>query len=63
VLPGGSLSGIYKNDLIVSIPFEEPAPARRVALAWRQGFTRPQAIEAIIKAVGLIDNPSYRIIA
>jgi len=63
VLPGGSLSGIYKNDMVVSIPFEEPAPSRRVALAWRQGFTRPQAIEAIIKAVGMIKNPSYRILA
>ncbi len=60
VLPAGSLSGIYKNDLVVSIPFEEPAPSRRVALAWRRGFTRPQAIEAIIKAVGLIKNESYR---
>jgi len=63
VLPGGSLSGIYKNDMVVSIPFEEPAPSRRVALAWRQGFTRPQAIEAIIKAVGMIKNPSYKILA
>jgi LysR family hydrogen peroxide-inducible transcriptional activator len=63
VLPGGSLNGIYKNDMVVSIPFDEPAPSRRVALAWRQGFTRPQAIEAIIKAVKMIDNPSYRILA
>jgi hypothetical protein len=30
-----------------------------VALAWREGFTRPQVIEAIIDAVKLIDNPSY----
>jgi LysR family hydrogen peroxide-inducible transcriptional activator len=60
VLPAGALTGIYKNDLVVPIPFEEPAPSRRVALAWRQGFTRPQVIEAIIKAFELIDNPSYR---
>lgn len=60
VLPAGATGGIYRNDLVVSIPFEAPAPSRRVALAWRQGFTRPQAIEAIIKAVGMIDNPSYR---
>ncbi len=63
VLPAGALNGIYKNDMVVPIPFEEPAPSRRVALAWRQGFTRPQAIEAIIKAVGMIGNPSYKIIA
>jgi LysR family hydrogen peroxide-inducible transcriptional activator len=63
VLPAGTLGGIYRSDLVVSIPFDEPAPSRRVALAWRQGFTRPQAIEAIIKAIGLIDNPSYRALA
>jgi hypothetical protein len=29
-------------------------------LAWREGYTRPQVIEAIIEAVKLIDNPAYR---
>jgi len=59
VLPAASLSGIYKNDMVASIPFEAPAPSRRVALAWRQGFTRPQAIEALVRAVGMIRNPGY----
>jgi len=63
VLPAGSLSGIYKTGLVVAIPFETPAPSRRVALAWREGYTRPQVIEAIIEAVKLIDNPSYLPIA
>jgi LysR family hydrogen peroxide-inducible transcriptional activator len=62
VLPAGTLSGIYRSDMVVPIPFEEPVPSRRIALAWRQRFTRPQAIEVIIEAVGRIDNPSYRII-
>lgn len=60
VLPAGTLNGVYRSELVVSIPFEEPAPSRRVALAWRKGFPRPQVIEAIIQAVALIDNPSYR---
>ncbi|WP_310452803.1 LysR substrate-binding domain-containing protein, partial [Sulfuritalea sp.] len=60
VLPAGSLSGIYKNGMVVSIPFEDPAPSRRIALAWRQGYSRPKLIEAIIEAIELIDNPSYR---
>ncbi|MCX7897509.1 MAG: LysR substrate-binding domain-containing protein [Rhodocyclaceae bacterium] len=60
VLPASALSGVFRNDWIVAIPFEEPAPSRRVALAWRQGYTRPQAIEAIIEAVRRIDNPAYR---
>jgi len=60
VLPAGTLNGIYKSDLVASVPFEPPEPSRRIALAWRRGFTRPQVIEAIIEAVGMIDNPSYR---
>jgi len=60
VLPAGCLGGIYHNELIVPVPFQEPAPSRRVALAWRQGFTRPQAIEAIIAAVAMIDHPGYK---
>ena len=60
VLPAGSLRGIYRNGMVVAIPFEAPAPSRRVALAWREGFPRPQVIEAIIAAVKLIDNPAYR---
>jgi LysR family transcriptional regulator, hydrogen peroxide-inducible genes activator len=59
-LPAGSLSGVYANDMVVSIPFESPEPTRRVALAWREGFSRPQAIAAIIAAVSKIDNPHYR---
>lgn len=44
VLPAGSLSGIYDTGLVVSIPFEQPVPSRRIALAWREGFTRPKVI-------------------
>lgn len=60
VLPAGSLRGIYLSGMVVAIPFEAPAPSRRVALAWREGFHRPRVIEAIIQAVTLIDNPAYR---
>lgn len=63
VLPGGALGGIYRNGMVTAIPFEDPAPSRRVALAWREGFPRPQVIDAIIEAVKLIDNPAYHPIA
>ncbi len=63
VLPAGALGGTYRNGMVAAIPFEDPAPSRRVALAWREGFPRPQVIEAIIAAVKLIDNPAYRPIA
>ena len=47
VLPSSSNNGPGENNLITMIPFEQPAPTRRVALAWRKSFTRPEAIEAL----------------
>ena len=62
VLPAGALSGPYRTDIVATIPFEPPAPSRRVALAWRRGFPRPQAIEAIVAAVAAMKNPAYRLL-
>lgn len=62
VLPEGSLSGPYRSEMVVSIPFNEPAPSRRVALAWRKGFPRPKVLETIIAAVAAMKNPSYRVV-
>jgi len=62
VLPASAMAGPYRSDMVRAIPFETPEPARRVALAWRRGFTRPQAIEALAQAVQAIENPSYRMI-
>ena len=46
VLPSSSGRG-SSNSLLSYIPFKHPAPTRRVALAWRKSFTRPEAIEAL----------------
>lgn len=46
VAPGGS-----NNDLIRVLPFARPAPIRRVGLAWRRSFPRPEAIEALCTAI------------
>jgi len=62
VLPAGCLDGPYRSEMVVSIPFKEPAPSRRVALAWRRGFPRPKVIESIIAAVAAMRNPSYRMV-
>ncbi|WP_303785927.1 hydrogen peroxide-inducible genes activator, partial [Azovibrio restrictus] len=61
VLPEGALRQPYSNDMISVIPFREPAPSRRIALAWRAGFVRPKAIDALIRAVARLENPAYRI--
>ena len=49
VLPSTSVGGA--DDLIRVRPFARPVPQRRVVLAWRKSFPRPQAIEALRKAV------------
>lgn len=52
VLPATSVDGAAgRSDLIRILPFAKPAPTRRVALAWRRSFPRPEAIEALRNAV------------
>jgi len=41
----------YAQRLLSLHRFAEPVPGRRVALAWRASFPRPQAIEALRQAV------------
>ncbi len=63
VLPEGALGQPYSNQMISIIPFKEPAPSRRIALAWRPGFARPKAIDALLDAVKAISNSAYRLVA
>ncbi len=51
VLPISANSGKYHSKLTKEIPFASPAPARRIALAWRKSFPRKQAIELLAKAI------------
>ena len=41
----------YAQRLLVLKRFKPPVPKRRVALAWREGFYRPRAITALVKAI------------
>ena len=51
VLPATSIAPNGSGgDLIRILPFSRP-PTRRVALAWRRSFPRPEAIEALRKAI------------
>lgn len=50
--PPQVLDGRRRDDgLLAYVPFEAPAPARRVVLAWRRSFTRVAAVEALRQAV------------
>lgn len=51
VLPAMATVARYQNPLIRVIPFSQPAPSRRVALAWRKSFVRMEAIEALVRLV------------
>ena len=51
VLPVTANSEKYHSKLTREIPFAPPAPARRIALAWRKGFARKQAVEVLAQAV------------
>ena len=41
----------YAQRLLVLKRFKSPVPKRRVALAWRNGFYRPDAVVALAKAI------------
>ncbi len=51
VLPSTSIGGSASSDLIRVLPFARPTPTRRVGLAWRRSFPRPEAIEALRKSI------------
>lgn len=52
VLPKTSVPAKPPGDsLIEYVPFKPPVPQRRVVLAWRKSFTRPQAVEALRRAI------------
>jgi LysR family transcriptional regulator, hydrogen peroxide-inducible genes activator len=51
VLPATANHKRYRTRLLSVIPFTQPAPSRRIALAWRKNFTRPEAIEALSHAI------------
>jgi LysR family transcriptional regulator, hydrogen peroxide-inducible genes activator len=52
ILPlSAASSSIYSSNLLVTRPFEDPAPSRTVALAWRASFPRHKAIDALRKSI------------
>jgi len=56
VLPCSATAERYHNPLIKVIPFAAPAPARRIAVAWRKSFVRLEAIEKIAEAIKAINS-------
>jgi LysR family hydrogen peroxide-inducible transcriptional activator len=63
VLPAMALQPRYANRLVKEIPFTEPVPSRKVALAWRTSFSRPGAVEALADAIVEVKIPCLRKVA
>ena len=58
VLPATSVAaGGAADELIRIRPFVKPVPQRRVAIAWRKSFPRPQAVEALRQAILACELP------
>jgi LysR family hydrogen peroxide-inducible transcriptional activator len=57
VLPATALTARHLNPLVKVIPFADPAPKRRVALAWRKSFARPAAIKKLTEVILKLELP------
>jgi LysR family hydrogen peroxide-inducible transcriptional activator len=57
VLPQTACPRSRDDGFLCYIPFESPAPNRRVVLAWRKSFARPAAIEALKQQLKALDLP------
>ena len=62
VLPASANEGKYRSPLTRVVPFARPEPKRRIGLAWRRAFARPQAIDALVEAVRAVRLPGLQIV-
>ena len=64
VLPRASVADMNPGGgMLRYVPFEEPAPSRRVVIAWRKSFTRRAAIDAVCAAVAACELPGVEMLA
>ena len=61
VLPKSATTVKHNNPLVKIISFEDPAPFRRVALAYRKSGVKTEAIKTIVKAIKSVDFPKLHI--
>lgn len=59
VLPCSAVTQRYGNPLVKVLPFEQPVPMRRIALAYRRTFVRTQAVEALADAIRSIRSACF----
>jgi LysR family hydrogen peroxide-inducible transcriptional activator len=59
VLPASATVARYDNALLKVIPFTKPVPTRRIAIAWRKSYVRPEAIEKLVQAIMQVNNAMF----
>jgi len=60
VLPKTALTERHETPLVKAVPFAEPRPKRRIAVAWRttgDARARPSAVRKLIEALRTVDLP------
>jgi LysR family hydrogen peroxide-inducible transcriptional activator len=60
VLPKTALTQRYETPLAKAVPFAEPRPKRRVAVAWRrtgEALARPIGVRKLVEALKSVDLP------
>lgn len=62
VLPSSAVSERYNNPLVKVIPFAEPVPVRRIALAWRKSYAREAAVNVIADAIKEIQSDCFKLL-
>jgi LysR family hydrogen peroxide-inducible transcriptional activator len=62
VLPCSAATERYINPLVKVIPFAEPVPLRRVALAWRKSYARELAISCVADSIKQIQSECLQMI-
>jgi LysR family hydrogen peroxide-inducible transcriptional activator len=62
VMPCSAVTAKHQNKRLVVVDFLKPVPERRIGLAWRKGFTRPDAITAIQDAVRALKIPELEML-
>lgn len=60
VLPCSAAAERYRNPLISVIPFAEPVPTRRIALAWRKSYGREEAVTRLAEAIQQVGSECLR---
>jgi LysR family hydrogen peroxide-inducible transcriptional activator len=62
VLPCSAATDRYLNPLVRVIPFSDPVPVRRVALAWRKSYARDLAVKCVADAIKAISSDCLEMI-